>query len=150
MHQSGSFFPIALQVWFRFYQQTCLHVAAGKQCSLLFLLSSRHNSRPHSWRQSWRWWLTHSQLRSPELPLLIHTRQTLGWLGSTNLHSQREAFSSQPSGNLDMCLMFPQETTGWARSGSETSLDAGHVFPLRCSKKTLEIQRPWESYNNIL
>ena len=68
-------------------------------------------------RQLYRWWLTHSQLRSPELPLLIHTRQTLGWLGIMNLHSQQGAFSSQPSSNLDMCLMFPQGTTGWTRSG---------------------------------
>ena len=81
-----------------------------------------------------RWWLTHSQLRSPELPLLIHTRQTIGWLGNMNLHSQREAFSSEPSVNLDMCLMFPQGTPGWVRSESETSLDAGNVFPLWCSK----------------
>ena len=49
-------------------------------------------------RLSYRWWLTYSQLRSSELPLLIHTRQILGWLGNMNLHSQREAFSSQPSG----------------------------------------------------
>ena len=61
------------------------------------------------WRQSCRQWLTHCKLRSPELLLLIHTRQTLGWLGNMNLHSQREAFSSQPSGNLDMCLCFLRE-----------------------------------------
>ena len=99
-------------------------------------------------RQSCRWWLTHSQLRSPELQLLIHTRWTLGWLGNMNLHSQWVAFSSPPSGNLDMCLMFSQGTTGWERSGSETNLDAGDVFPLWCSKETLEIQRPWENYNH--
>ena len=85
-------------------------------------------------RPSWRWWLTHSQLRPPELLLLIHTRQTLGWLGNMNLHSQREAFSSQLSSNLDMGLIFPQGTPGWARLESETSLDGGNVFPLWCSK----------------
>ena len=82
----------------------------------------------------------------PEFPLLINTRHR--WLGNINLHSQWEAFSSQPSGNLDVCLKFHQGTTGWVSSRSETSLDAGDVFPLWCSKETLEIQRPWENYNH--
>ena len=42
-HQSGSSLPIAPQVWLQFYQQTCLHVAVGKQYSGLFLLCSRHS-----------------------------------------------------------------------------------------------------------
>ena len=91
-------------------------------------------------------WLTPNS-ESPELPLLLHTRQTLEWLGNMNLHSQREVVSSQPSGNLDMCLMFPQGTTVWASSGSETSLDSWDVFPPWCTKD-IEIQRPWENYNH--
>ena len=42
-HQSRSSFPIAPQLWFPFYQQTCLHVAAGKQYSGQFVLDSRHS-----------------------------------------------------------------------------------------------------------
>ena len=44
-HQSRSSFPVAPQLWFPFYQQTCLHVAAGKQYSGQFLLDSRHSGR---------------------------------------------------------------------------------------------------------
>ena len=78
-------------------------------------------------------WLTPNS-ESPELPLLLHTRQTLGWLGNMNLHSQQEAFSSLPSGDLDICLMLPPGTTGWASSGSETSLDSWDVFPPEAPK----------------
>ena len=39
-YQSGSSFPIAPQVWLRFYQKICLLVAAGKH--YLELLGSRH------------------------------------------------------------------------------------------------------------
>ena len=45
-----------------------------------------------------------------------------------NLHSQWEAFSSQPSGNLDKYLMFPQGIPGWGRLRSKTSLDAGEYI----------------------
>ena len=38
--------------------------------------------------------------------------------------------------------MFPQRTPHWARLGSEASLDEGDVFPIWCSKETLELQRP--------
>ena len=41
--KSARSFTVAPQVWLRFYQQTCLHVAAGKQYSGLFLLCSRHS-----------------------------------------------------------------------------------------------------------
>ena len=41
--KSASSCTVAPQVWLRFYQQTCLHVAAGKQYSGLFLLCSRHS-----------------------------------------------------------------------------------------------------------
>ena len=42
-HQSGSSFPIVLQVWLRFYQKTCLLVAAGKHCGELVLQGSRNS-----------------------------------------------------------------------------------------------------------
>ena len=66
-----------------------------------------------------------------------------------DLHSQWEAFSSQPSGNLDKCLMFHQGTPRLARLGYEISLDEVDLFPLSCSKETLEFQRPWEGSNHI-
>ena len=73
-------------------------------------------------------WLSPNS-ESPELPILIQTTQTLGWLDNMKLHSQWEAFSSQPSGNLDKCFMFPQGRPGWGTLRSETSLDAGECVP---------------------
>ena len=66
-----------------------------------------------------------------------------------NLHSQWEASSSQPSGNLDKCRIFPQGTIGWGRLRSETSLDAGEYvlslmpqIDLGDSKALRELQLP--------
>ena len=87
-------------------------------------------------RQSCRWWLTHSQLRIQRAP--SHSHNTDPWQpGYMNLHSQQEAFSPQPSGNLDKCPIFPQGTPGLTKLGFEISLDEGDGFPLWCFK------RPW-------
>ena len=152
-HQSGSSFSFVPQVWFPFYQQTCLHVAAGKQYSGLFLLGSRYSGgaqavvTPGGSRAGGDWLTPNSE--SPELPLLIQTTQTFGWLDNMKLHSQWEVFSSQPSGNLDKGLMFPHGTPGWGRLKSETILDAGECVPslmlqivLGDSKAFRELQSP--------
>ena len=137
-HQGGNSFPVAPQVWFWFYQQTYLLVVAGKQYSGMFLLGSRHSGgasavvTPGGSLAGGDWLTPNSE--SSELPILIQTIKTFEWLDSMNLHSQWEAFSSQPSGNLDKCLLFAQGTLGWERLRSETSLHAGDVFPLWCSK----------------
>ena len=119
-HQSGSSFPTAPQVWFQFHQQTCLHVAAGKQHWGLFLLGSRYSGRapavvtPGGSRAGGDW-LT-LNLESKELPLLIYRTQTLGCLGNMDLYSRREAFSSQPSGNLDIvsCCFLREPLAEWS------------------------------------
>ena len=137
-HQSGNFFPIARQAWLRFYQQTYLHVAPGKQYSGLFLLCSRHSGEtpysvtPRGSHAGGNWLTLNSE--SKELPLFVHPRQTLGCL---DLHSQRETLPSQPAGNLGNWLILPQGTHGWAKLGFETNQDEGDVFPLWCSN------RPW-------
>ena len=139
--KSGSSFAVAPRVWFQIDQQTCLHVTVGKQYSGLFLPWSRHSRETAAvvtpgGSCAGGDWLTFN-LESKEHLFLIHTTQTLCCLGNMNLHSQREAFSSLPSSNLDNCLMFPQGTPGWANLGFETSMDEGDLFLLWCFK------RPW-------
>ena len=113
--------------------------SSRKQYSRLSLLCSRHSGEipaivtPRVSRVVGDWLIPN--LKSKEHLLLIHTTYTFRYLGNMNLNSEREAFSSQPSGNLDKCLMFPQGTPGWGKVGFEISLDEGDVFPLCCSKR---------------
>ena len=78
-------------------------------------------------------WLTPNS-EFPEVPILIQTTETFLWLDNVNLHSQWEAFSSQTSGNLGKCLMFPQGTPGWGGWGLRLAWMQGNTFSLWCSK----------------
>ena len=116
-HHSRNSSPVAPQVWFWFYHQTCFLVEAGKQYWGLFLLGSRHSrgapavlspggSRAGSDSLT-------PKPASPKLPLLIHGTQKLGWLDNVDLyHCEKHSLLSLWQLRYSV-LLFPQRTPGW-------------------------------------
>ena len=93
------FFPIAPQVWFWFYQQTCLHVGTGKQYSRLLLLGSRHSGRApgivtlggsHAHGD----WLTPNSDPQSSHSSFTQDRPLADWVTWTYIHSKKHSLLS--------------------------------------------------------
>ena len=98
-HQSGSFFPFAPQVWFQSYQQTCLHVAARKQYSVLFLLGSRHSGGAPGvatlgGSRAGSDWLTANSDPQSFCSSFTQDRPLADWVTWTCIHSEKHSLLS--------------------------------------------------------